>query len=300
VQNKEPLKKEVTKQEQASPAQKTETIEQPEKKEKPSPVESVPHNEPLHQATDSSVDKSKDSSYRPYQPDYTPSHNTYQTIYKPYQPDQQDTVPFIRKSGTIMSGVMTTTRDGKEYKISIDKNRATGLSVNGKKIAPEELPAYYDIISGIFSEAAADADREHNVRVKESEGIAADIIQHDKHAQAEDHRLKTEDQRLSTLAPIQASPRATVSPQTLQVKPQVALKRSPAEDIIEDLKKEGIVTITNPLSFSLNDKELIVNGKAQPTEVLKKFREKYVANPSNTYTYSKQGGTTSTSIVIDK
>jgi hypothetical protein len=54
----------------------------------------------------------------------------------------------------------------------------------------------------------------------------------------------------------------------------------------------------NDLSFSLNDKELVVNGKKQPDQIHQQFKEKYIQNKSDRFIYSKKGN--STSITINK
>lgn len=70
------------------------------------------------------------------------------------------------------------------------------------------------------------------------------------------------------------------------------LKRSQAEiekKLVADLLHDGLITDPNHVSFSLNDKELIINGKKQSDEVYRKYKE--ICAPGNTgsgwnWTYS--------------
>jgi bla regulator protein blaR1 len=68
--------------------------------------------------------------------------------------------------------------------------------------------------------------------------------------------------------------------------------------IISDLGDRNLVKDENDLSFSLSDKELVVDGKKQPSEIHQEFKEKYIENSSDRFIYSKKGN--STSITINK
>ena len=68
--------------------------------------------------------------------------------------------------------------------------------------------------------------------------------------------------------------------------------------IIADLGEQNLVKDENNLSFSLNDKELVVDGKKQPAEIHQQFKEKYIQNNRDRFIYSKKGN--STSITINK
>jgi bla regulator protein blaR1 len=68
--------------------------------------------------------------------------------------------------------------------------------------------------------------------------------------------------------------------------------------IIADLGNRNLVTDENDLSFSLSDKELVVNGKKQPAEIHQQFKEKYIQKKGDRFKYSKKGN--STSITINK
>jgi hypothetical protein len=68
--------------------------------------------------------------------------------------------------------------------------------------------------------------------------------------------------------------------------------------IIADLSDQNLIRDENDLSFSLNDKELVVDGKKQAAEIHQQFKEKYIENSSDRFIYSKKGN--ATSITINK
>jgi hypothetical protein len=74
----------------------------------------------------------------------------------------------------------------------------------------------------------------------------------------------------------------------------------PIHPIIEDLIAEGLIPPQQEeLSFELNNKSLIVNGKKQPAEMHEKFKNKYIKKDSHLFKYSRKNGSTSTTINID-
>jgi bla regulator protein BlaR1 len=66
--------------------------------------------------------------------------------------------------------------------------------------------------------------------------------------------------------------------------------------IIADLFAEKIIETSDPLSFTLNNKELIVNGKKQSEEVFNKLKERFIHNKSDLFQYSHNKNSTSTTI----
>jgi bla regulator protein blaR1 len=68
--------------------------------------------------------------------------------------------------------------------------------------------------------------------------------------------------------------------------------------IIADLGNQNLLKDENDLSFRLNDKELVVDGKKQSDEIHQQFKEKYIQNSGDSFSYSKKGN--STSITINK
>lgn len=69
--------------------------------------------------------------------------------------------------------------------------------------------------------------------------------------------------------------------------------------IVEDLKNDGIVKDTETISFSINNKELIVNGVKQPDAVHQKFRKKYLKGESDNINFSRDKNTSHSHISIN-
>jgi beta-lactamase regulating signal transducer with metallopeptidase domain len=69
--------------------------------------------------------------------------------------------------------------------------------------------------------------------------------------------------------------------------------------IISDLYQNKVITSEDPLSFTLNNKELVVNGKKQPAELHQKLKSRYIRKPGDFFNYVHQGGTTSSTIKKD-
>jgi len=70
-------------------------------------------------------------------------------------------------------------------------------------------------------------------------------------------------------------------------------------EIIDDLSEAGLVKDKTRLSFTLNDHELIVDGKKQDGGLHEKFRTKYIRNKKDFYKYKRDGHSTTTEIVRD-
>jgi len=66
--------------------------------------------------------------------------------------------------------------------------------------------------------------------------------------------------------------------------------------ILEKLKDKGLVTQLDDVSFSLDNKEFIVNDKKQSQEVFESFRDAFLHSSEDYIKYSKHKGSESTSI----
>ena len=94
--------------------------------------------------------------YTDYKVPYSAEYQPYEGSYQPYHP-QQDTVPVLHKANATYTGIITNTDDGKQYKISVDNNRMTGLMVDGVQIPQELLPSRYAEVNAIFRQMEGDA-----------------------------------------------------------------------------------------------------------------------------------------------
>lgn len=269
---------------------------------------------------------------------YTDYKVPYKGGYQPYQPyySQQDTVPVLHKANAAYTGIITNTTNGKVYKISVDNNRLTGLMVDGVQVPQDQLPSRYAEVNTIFRQMEGDAEAElsrrkmemdRNVRQIELNRQKAEQTQkkietdHEiqmeklKRKEAELERRKMEldreaqrndagQRRVEVREPVNA--REPLSVQSSRLSPAaplapiapVEVNNSLTDNILEDMKKDGLITQKDELSFRLNQDEFVVNDKRQPANVLKRYKEKYVKNPSDTYTYAKSGGHTSSHVHV--
>jgi hypothetical protein len=69
------------------------------------------------------------------------------------------------------------------------------------------------------------------------------------------------------------------------------------DPIIQEMVMENIIPPhQEEVSFELNDKAFIVNGKKQPSEVHERFKKKYLKNEGDYFKFSRKDGHTSTTI----
>lgn len=240
-----------------------------------------------------------DTTYK----DYTPNHKPYAANYQPYDPREpvspasKDTMPVLRKGNSVMTGTITQNKDGKKYQVTIDKNLATGLKIDGEKVPDEKLIEYKDLISSIFRDMQAQADESYQTQVHQNNESAIRLANENKLLNDEAIRL-----RQSPL--IKDSPKTRqgfqVPENTFKLHKPIKLPENKIIDkLIDDLEKAGLITQRDPLIFKLSKNEFTVNGKAISGDIRRQFLERYITNPANTFTYSKQDVTTSTHVYVD-
>ncbi|SEM62225.1 Signal transducer regulating beta-lactamase production, contains metallopeptidase domain [Chitinophaga rupis] len=103
---------------------------------------------------------------------------------------------------------------------------------------------------------------------------------------------------LQPAAPISASPSASLSPThaTLAPVPAVKVDNSLAEEIVADMMADGLITQKDNLRFHLSQDKFVVNDKPQSDQILKRYKQKYIKSPSESYTYSRSAKGTSSQI----
>lgn len=70
-------------------------------------------------------------------------------------------------------------------------------------------------------------------------------------------------------------------------------------EIISELKAANLVSDENKLSFSLTNKGLVVNGKPADNALAEKLQTRFIKKSGDSYSYSKNGGSTSTTINLE-
>jgi Antirepressor regulating drug resistance, predicted signal transduction N-terminal membrane component len=71
------------------------------------------------------------------------------------------------------------------------------------------------------------------------------------------------------------------------------------DEIVSELLELKIIENTDPISFKLDSRRLIVNDKKQGQEIFNKFKEQFIHNSGDFIEYSHHGGSTSTTIRRD-
>jgi bla regulator protein BlaR1 len=265
-------------------------------------------------STESGIDTGHTATIysKPYDPTYHPNGPTYKpysTKYQPYNDTQslktnvKDTMPVLRKGNSVMTGTITHDLGGKQYKIIIDKNMATGLMIDGVQVPDEKLPEYRGLIQDIFRKMQDQAVQSHGTHVKENVESARRLAAENKLLADDRVELQKGLSQLDRERSLLDTTRLKLDPQgKLQLKERFDLKkkdRTVVDDIIDDIVSAGIVTETNPLSFRINKNEFVVNEKQQPESFKRKFIDKYVLSPSDTYLYTRNGGTTKSTVIKD-
>lgn len=243
-----------------------------------------------------------------YQPGPAPN-KPYSQAYQPYEAARstgtasRDTMPVLRKGNSVMTGTITHDREGKQYKVSIDNNLATGLMIDGVKVPDEKLPEYRDLIQSIFREMQGQADQLHNLKAKENAESARRLAAENKLLADNQVELQKGLFKLDRERSLLDTTHLKLgSHGKLRLLERVDLKkkdRTVVDDIIDDIVNAGIVTETNPLSFRINKNEFVVNEKQQPEFLQRHFLDKYVKSPGNSYLYTRNGGTTKSTVIKD-
>lgn len=237
----------------------------------------------------------------PYKP-YSPAYQPYEAI-RSTGTASSDTMPVLRKGNSVMTGTITHDREGKQYKVSIDNNLATGLMIDGVKVPDEKLPEYRDLIQSIFREMQGQADQLHNSKAKENAESARRLAAENKLLADNQVELQKGLFKLDRERSLLDTTRLKLDSQgKLRLKERVNLKkkdRTVVDDIIDDIVSAGIVTETNPLSFRINKNEFVVNEQQQPESLQRHFLDKYLKSPGNIYLYTRDGGTTKSTVIKD-
>ncbi|HEU4471876.1 MAG TPA: M56 family metallopeptidase [Flavisolibacter sp.] len=70
--------------------------------------------------------------------------------------------------------------------------------------------------------------------------------------------------------------------------------------IISDLVRLGLVENADALAFTLNEKELIVNGVKQPSSIHLQMKERYIDHPSDFFKYNRAGNSIQVTVNQEK
>ena len=250
---------------------------------------------------------------------------------------KKDTVPGIQKKNNLQrenfSSVSTKSHDdgqtktyeveatdieGKTYRVKKIKDAVTELLVDGKTIAPG-TEEYQEILHQLerlendgAQKARVEAQRKEHEKMREKFQEQRGQFAKRQEVQRINHKIQrleqekrvSSQQRQNELVRVHKA-LALQKQQHLENRLEVARNKklyagnnSEINSIINELTKNNVITTSDALSFSLNNKELIVNGKKQPANLHQSFKEKYIPKPGDYIRYSKKGS--SINVTINK
>ncbi len=70
----------------------------------------------------------------------------------------------------------------------------------------------------------------------------------------------------------------------------------PNNRIAAEILKEHLAVDSLHLSFTLNNRELVINGSTQPDNIFNNFKNQFVKDPGDSYVYTRRGNTTSSMV----
>lgn len=231
----------------------------------------------------------------------------------------------INKDGsTIVSQTEATDKDGNKYRIKRVDGKITELVANGKTVPENQYGEYDGIIRGID-----ETQRQNSIKRKEAFKVRQDQLTEKRRELSEKRVAMNKAMQKERIEKMHVKSDSlkmknfrTVEDRKLLFEKKMELKKSESRRnkevrmqkqklhmegrktddvsrIISDLEGENLVTDRDNLSFSLDSKQLMVNGARQPGEIFQRFKEKYIQREGDRYNYSKHGGSTTITINRD-
>ncbi len=230
----------------------------------------------------------------------------------------------IDDDGTKTSEIITTENDGKTYHIKKVNGEITLFKVDGKTIAPEDMGAYKQLLEDVERrEKEADkkrvvADEKRKIADQKRREMDQQRIALDKQRRKiEQQRMEIDEQRNAMREQrVRADEKRREVTEQRQMteekrrevrehRKEADAKRkesqrsnSEVDAIIQELVSQKIIKAGEPLSFTLTQNELTVNGNKQDAAVQQKLKEKYGLGNGDSLQYQTDGkGSTSTTVV---
>jgi bla regulator protein BlaR1 len=225
--------------------------------------------------------------------------------------------------------IQATDNNGKKYNIQKQNGEVTDFSVDGKKIPTEDYSKYdnvFDNIDRTMRSNSLQAEKrrtedyqrkseEMRQRLSEMANTQAKLRERqerlsEKHLQEQSQRMeermseqrhKMEKQqrslmdqkvRLDSVRMRQPKEKLFRESNSLKVKNS----QNEIHSIISDLAGANLIGDKQNLSFTLNNNELVVNGKKASSEIHQQLKEKYIRKSGDSFKYSREGNSESTTI----
>jgi bla regulator protein BlaR1 len=225
--------------------------------------------------------------------------------------------------------IQATDNNGKKYSIRKVDGEVTDFSVDGKKIPKGDYSKYDDVLSnidGVMRSRNRQMEKQHMAdderrNAEMHERLSEMVRRQEKMQEGQQRMLEKRQLELSQRSEERMREQQTKlnrqerllmnetirqdSIQTRQMKEHLfkmsnSLKAQSTRDeihgIISELSQANLIPDKANLSFTLNNDELIVNGKKASAEIHQQLKEKYISKSGDFYKYSRAGNSESTTI----
>jgi beta-lactamase regulating signal transducer with metallopeptidase domain len=222
---------------------------------------------------------------------------------------------------TVVSQIEATDDAGKHYRIKRMNGQITELLVDGTAIPQDQYSEYDEVIRQIdATQRQRILKRKEDYQLRKADAVAKRKEGLDKRAATrkeeqkertekmklrnelakKDHLRRIEDRKLlekkNELKRTEFNRKRAEVVQKQKLFRQERKSNDEVSQIISDLNNRKLASDADNLSFSLSNKELIVNGTKQPAEIHQQFKEKYIQKDNDRFNYSRKGNTTSITI----
>ena len=245
---------------------------------------------------------------------------------------------YIDDDGTKTSEITTSGNDGKTYRVKKVNGVITEFMVDGKTIAKEDMGNYQQVLDDIerrqieSDKQRAIADEKRKVadqkrremdaqrrdadaqrREMDAQRVTADkqrrkveqqrIVADEKRREMSEQRVRSDEKRRETNERRQEADEIRQEARAREREAQQKRKEAQKSDseisvIVQDLINQKIIKAGDPLTFTLNNQELTVNGTRQDAALHQKLKEKHSIGATDLFQYqSDNKGTTRATVV---
>ncbi len=232
----------------------------------------------------------------------------------PHQYEEHDGPAYLH-------GIFDRTVDGKKYELVYVRNKLTELYVDEKRVPDSKIVNYNSVIKEIVEEIKSESEvmaekeklaRDYADNAKEYSDIAKEKATQDKISLEENLRQLElakgqaeleQKQSMKELDELKERQNGEAKENAERAEMLAKIAKSDSDKrfkgLISDLKSDGIIKDDKDLTFSISDKEFIVNGNKQPDEVQERYAKKYNIGQGVKLFYSKKSDGKHSSVSIN-